>query len=791
MKFNNWKNAILDIKKNINNKNIKAISFDVFDTLLIRKTNPETILDSIATEIAIKYNLDKKHIIETRHKIWKELTTINLEKNKDCDAHCKEIWKKWIYYLNLEKKENIYDTIKKIELDKEYYALTPNIELLNFIKNNKHKIHFCITTDMYLGSEEIQYLLNKHGFDFEKEQIFSSGEIGFQKRTGNLFPYIIRYFEQKNINKENIIHIGDNASADYNMPIKHNIKSYLVEDKEQNFIRKNLIFYKRLSQLGEPFSKELECDNSVLLSYNYNKNIYHYIGYNAFASIYVNFVNKIIDYVIRNEMEEVLFFAREGVLLKQLYDARKNINDEISSLMPNSGYLPISRLSSMKATMNTFGKREFNAVQANSPYVTISRLLKILNLNQDIISKIAFECGLKNIEKPLLFENEITQKIISHPIVIESSNKIFEENSNGFDKYLRKNNIDSKNKIAVVDMGWGAQIQEYLCKFINDKNYNLIPENIHGLYFGINNKAHERIKNGLNIQSLGVDEQDKTKSGLGVFNFLIGFEIATRAIHGTVTGYENNGMPTIDIKSSGRFIEEDDDFIISSIQEGILDYAKKWFPLSIATNINIDKSMQIAILRAEKTSYIPEKHIALPLLSINNVANLGSEEKWQMGDKISLLHPKKSFNILKNTFWQEGTASSYFGYLGIFSILSLKYLKMLKNHSNHKTNIKNEIKENYMIYEKNKQSLKQNGMKDEYLYNLGIRNRNFYINKEYYPSYEEKNKLFKQNETKNKYIVKKYNILYTDIILSIFYKRKHILNIKSWIKLFIYNLFKS
>lgn len=188
----------------------KIISFDVFDTLIIR---PGYIVPTDLFNII--YPADRsfkeKRIVAERMVRQRSL----LE-----DIKLKDIYRA-MYPDDPAKSQEGEELETKAELS-VCKANASALEFFNYIKSQGKKI--IITSDMYLEQSIIEKILEMNGYNLDGVNIYVSSEIGLTKKSGNLYRKII---QEENIESNKILHIGDNFISDYIKPKLCGIQSFL------------------------------------------------------------------------------------------------------------------------------------------------------------------------------------------------------------------------------------------------------------------------------------------------------------------------------------------------------------------------------------------------------------------------------------------------------------------------------------------------------------------------------------------------------------------------------------
>ena len=175
----------------------EIITFDVFDTLLIRDVMKPTDVFSLSYGKGGRYLRSLAEIVAKKRSLTGEASLSEI--NRYCPYSCER-------ERQLEKKlcrvnpdlYPVYEALKKA--GKKLYAIS----------------------DMYLSSEDISELLRKAGYDIP---VMVSCEMGCNKKSGELFrKFLNRYGYQP----EQVLHIGDDPAGDGRGAEKAGIRSLLI-----------------------------------------------------------------------------------------------------------------------------------------------------------------------------------------------------------------------------------------------------------------------------------------------------------------------------------------------------------------------------------------------------------------------------------------------------------------------------------------------------------------------------------------------------------------------------------
>ena len=195
----------------------EVVSFDVFDTLIMRKIlKPTDIFKLVELEIKKQLKMDvsfEKIRIDSERKL----------NNKKEAPTIVEI------YNEIQKKLNISDCvrdrIRRIEYDIECKYIMPRqkiVDMYNYAISKNKKV--CIISDMYYSKNEIIHMLNICDIkNIENNNVFISCEYNKTKASGKLYEYY-----KKINNSKSMLHVGDNIKSDIQNSSKYGIDSFYI-----------------------------------------------------------------------------------------------------------------------------------------------------------------------------------------------------------------------------------------------------------------------------------------------------------------------------------------------------------------------------------------------------------------------------------------------------------------------------------------------------------------------------------------------------------------------------------
>lgn len=318
------------------------ISFDIFDTLLIR---PYITPDSLWDHLGYLYNVDNFKNIRW----WAFLDA----REYYCNGEIDEVTLEQIYEFIPEE----YKFLKEKEVELEIKVLQQNFEMKQVvdyaIANGKKVIAI---SDMYLPKEVLRKILDKNGYS-EISQIYVSSEIKLLKGRGKLYEYVLN---DLNIDAKDILHIGDNYHSDIEMAQQNGIEAIhypKIIDKYFEYNPRALDFWNthknslQTSIMLGLFALFLH--NNNLLKPELEPEEYWYkIGVEYAAPLALGFSQWLNKKFQEDNIEEALFVARDGYLLQKVFEI---INPHLKT-----HYIYAPRMIALAGTLDLGKKFEHN-----------------------------------------------------------------------------------------------------------------------------------------------------------------------------------------------------------------------------------------------------------------------------------------------------------------------------------------------------------------------------------------------------------------------------------------------
>lgn len=444
-----WNSSYEELKNNIDKADI--ISFDIFDTLIMRKIfSPEDVFR------LLEQRADAELGVHTN------ISQIRATIASQCEscATISEIYGAIKKQTNLSDK-NIVD-IQRLEKDTDLQlciARQDIADLYEYSISSGKEVY--LISDMYYTTDDIKNILSKCGLTIlDNEHIWISCEKKIDKVSGSMWKVYSSIIAEKE-RKHRCLHIGDNVKGDVDNPKKYGIDTYYIMSGKDMLMNSSISqlasFVNTVSDsicLGLVVAKLFNspfklCSTKGNVSFDESK-IY---GYCVYGPLLEKFLIWLYFNSRKDGIDKLLFFARDGYFLEKDYKIVSELLDD--GYRQEWCYLPISRRLMYMATIES--EDDFKSV-VEFPYVgTFSEYMK--SRFEIIVTEATSEYNDRQInavgdgEKLLEWIKPYKEDII----------KEVERERKNYLRYLKESgNVGQVKSYGTVDLGYYGTNQYYL-----------------------------------------------------------------------------------------------------------------------------------------------------------------------------------------------------------------------------------------------------------------------------------------------------------------------------------------
>lgn len=434
----------------------KYVSFDVFDTCLIRRCGlPYKIWDLMADRLFEKDDSrGRLSFTGNRGYVEEQLSKTNLFPNLS-DIYAQ---------LNVSQWGFDKDAVMNLEMEIEEQELFPNPDMLNIVKGYREKgFTVSFISDMYLPTEFVKKILIKFGFCRANECVFVSADCKAGKYDGKLFDYVLKETKTK---AKQWIHYGDNERSDYRVPKSKGIKAILVTntdftDEEKRWID-DARFYSHKHEI------ELWAGLCRLTRLQNEKSFAATMAVDFIASVYVPYVVWVLRTAKAKGIKTLYFLARDGHIFLEI---AKNMTKESDGI--ECRYLKVSRQSIYKCAFYNVDDYELENTFGFIRNQNVEKTLQYIGIDYESLSV----CTREKYKKNYFLNNKkkISQfieclKINDVGVIKQQSEKY----RLSLVQYLNQEKV-FEPAAAFVDLGWAGSSRCMLNYIIRQEGFCSIP----------------------------------------------------------------------------------------------------------------------------------------------------------------------------------------------------------------------------------------------------------------------------------------------------------------------------
>ena len=313
---------------------------------------------------------------------------------------------------------------------------------------------------MYFTKEILLELLLHAGVDARKEQIIVSCELDKDKNSGSLW----KWYKENLVKEHKAIHIGDNINGDVKQPRECGINSYyimstndMIKNSSIQDIVSDVISLQSSIAMGMIGAKILNSPFSLNRTKGkifFENNID--TGYTLLGNAMYNFHLWLMESAEKDDINQLLFFAREGYLLLPQYEYMCRLLEKNQAAQGK--YLEISRraifIASIKNIEGIIEVAEF-PFQGNA-----------YEFFKDRFGVTIEEEHLKTVQMLDIQKDEKNLKAFIEPYTNMILQEAEQERKN-YITYLTKFDIDERT--GVVDSALYGTTQHYLQNVLNQR----------------------------------------------------------------------------------------------------------------------------------------------------------------------------------------------------------------------------------------------------------------------------------------------------------------------------------
>ncbi len=561
----------------------EVISFDVFDTLLVRDIYEPCDIFSYNSRQVISLIKDSKFDHrKTRIEAEEEARSYNSEKEitiHDIYIH---------YLLKTGFPADIVECIKEIEIETELRFLRARKsvrEVFNYAKSIQKKI--VIISDFYIGSEFVRDALEREGYDLTGIPIYVSCEFGITKKRGDLYD---RVAADLKISPSRFLHVGDNFAVDTtnamkfgydvvhipsprtSLEISPHLKQFLNLDINTGLsARRTLEQSIVLGILNNGlFDDHFEADLNSVFGSSHSR-----FGFIALGPLLVGFVTWLREQVRLREVGTLLFLARDGWVIERAFRLYQQISKDKVDV--DFAYIAASRRITDIVSCGLDFSNINNIVSARFSSNSLSYFLKLrFDLDESAVTSEELSvAGYKNTAEIVSLPQDKIRVLkllqVLRPKIEKKSKEILEN----YKEYIGNFSIRPCSPIGLVDIGYFGSMQKTLSQILGDQ------QTVFGFYLATRGEAKNdpQLKNHMfGYLADGFELSDNFAPKITAH--LIFLEQIFSAPHSSVSGVTKHGK-VLNVEYLASTGEDKQWEYLKLIHEGALEFVREFTELTV------------------------------------------------------------------------------------------------------------------------------------------------------------------------------------------------------------------
>jgi len=544
---------------------VDVVSFDVFDTLLVRrvhepdfvKTATARYINELMQEFGLWGNIG--YVMNVRNTIERQHRQRNGQSFPDYEANYDQFMPEVLQDIfGQHYTSSLFEKVSQYEIDMENSMLVARADIVEFLGYLKEKgKRLFLVSDMYLPAKYIREMVKDKGLESYFEAIVSSADTFNAKASGTGYSLLEKTYQ---LDKTRWMHIGDNHHSDGVKANQFGLKSFIIEDfKERQ--RKGICFRYHHYARHDLFWRGRYAQQLMMPLEGENK-------------------QAIKERLVELNIKKLYFCSREGWMFKECWDRMGPI------LWPNEynkikvEYLYVSRLALASASRANLGLtlQDANRVFAPIQNKDFNDIVRVFGLNKDNIAPYLeeYELAFDEMLSPEGRTKESLAKLvrlINDEGFIQQIKQDARESQMALECYLDSVGFFDESQVALMDIGWIGTIQFYLSEAISHRADTPL---INGFLLGADRKHEFPTTDKSRYEGLLYDRMRLQHAPSNILAFKDVLEEICRANHPTLLGYKvtEQGEPDLVFRTAEDSVAEGEEVQFDyyrPLHDGIFD----------------------------------------------------------------------------------------------------------------------------------------------------------------------------------------------------------------------------
>ena len=576
---------------------VDVVTFDMFDTLLVRRThNPDLIklpvarfISSLARQRGLDW--DWRQVQELRDHTEATMRAETGQRFEDHEACYPVFMKETISEIlspvvsQAGEIDELLHRVTEYEMFLESAMLVPRAEIVAWLKSlSAAGKRVFVLSDIYLPGENLETLLERAGILPYVERVVSSADSFLAKASGMAYRSVGAQFD---IDPARWLHVGDNPISDGFRATESGIRSLLIQDPEE-YRRRAIAARQYFYSNRRPFWKgrALQQLMAPLEAENQPRSVMYNEGYNFLGPLICMYIHYVAERCRERKIGKLYFLSREGWMFRQVWDALVPLLYPDGDL-PDTEYLYVSRqaLAGTSCAHEGLTQEKADIVflpPGNRSFRDVCRVFSLdpeqmephlqrYELNLDSVLSPAHD-GF-SIDHRRSFELLIRDPDFQRSVMAQSA-----ASNQAFIQYLDSVGLFEHEEVALADVGWLGTIQRFFHDAIRH-----VPDRprLNGMLLGATRGIPFPTSDDNFIEGFLFDRNRFDFASSAILYARDLFEEACRAPHATLNAYrlDEQGNFSLEFRQMDDAIgkgEQLQDDYYADLQQGVLDAAGRF-----------------------------------------------------------------------------------------------------------------------------------------------------------------------------------------------------------------------
>lgn len=519
----------------------KVVGFDVFDTLLVRRVEPDVIKEMVARrlgELLAREGQEARpwqDLLAQRQELELTLCRANQRSGLDDEFRYEELLVAWLAAAGVPsaRRPALARALRACEEEVELAAQEPHpalVPLLTQLKREGKRLVF--VSDFYLPVEALWRFLRAAGLASFFSAGYASSQDMLRKASGRLFG---RVLAAEGISPADLLFIGDNAHSDVARTTEQGIDAVHLVDAEEKKRRLQLDLLRSMGRKNAYWRGALAHEiatNSVWVERG-PRSESHALGLKV-APAFTLFAEHVLERALRDGVGAVYFCAREGATF---YRMVRRLARRLGVRAPALHYVGVSRRATFLPSLGGLTLAELGRFLRQYGRLSGRQLLDSLGLPVDEFGPLLERAGFPGLDVPVeqLLESAELARFVEDPEVQERFRVRHAEARGLLADYLRQHGYFAHEKVLFVDIGWKGSIIDNVVRATGG-----MPgaPRVEGLLFGAQEDISDAVCPKRGYFFHGPDRDPIAAAGI---NNVAIFEMYATANHGSTVGYARRG----------------------------------------------------------------------------------------------------------------------------------------------------------------------------------------------------------------------------------------------------------